>query len=411
MDVCGGNRLDRVRTGGRTRRRRARGRFRSRRARVDEVRGADARGRGPAGAGMRRTSAAGGAGVVGVDVGEQQVAHVREVDGRARARPASQRVDAARRAAVDERRLGPVEQLGPDDVRGRPMWSRIDDGSAMRDVRTPPRACTAAEDLDVAAASAQVARQREPDLVVRRLRAFSSSSAGGRQDHAGRAEAALEGVRVGERALHRVVAAEPLGGGDRASPRRAARAAGRRRSARPSTSAVHAPQTPIPHVSRTDRIPNVAAQDREQALGRERVGLHLGPVQVNDPHRHTSRARPLDATNDHMRAPRHARDRPVRFLAPSCGGGFVGPPTRVGDCGRGRGSATKRRASEPGSRRSFLGVAAIQAPSTASAVMGSSVDVDPERAERVADRSGNRRYGRLAEPVHLGARRARRARG
>ena len=59
---------------------------------------------------------AGGAAVVGVDVGEQEVAHVREVDG-VRVQATKQRIDAARRAAVDERRLGAVEQPGSDHAR------------------------------------------------------------------------------------------------------------------------------------------------------------------------------------------------------------------------------------------------------------------------------------------------------
>ena len=69
-------------------------------------------------------------------------------------------------------------------------------------------------DLDVAAAAAQVAGQRERDLLVRRLRALLEQRWRG-QDHAGRAVAALEGVRVGERALDRMVAAEALGRRDR----------------------------------------------------------------------------------------------------------------------------------------------------------------------------------------------------
>src|SRR5204862_6186571 len=67
------------------------------------------------------------------------------------------------------------------------------------------------DDLHVAAAAAEVAGQAQADLLLARLRILLEQALR-RQHHPGRAPAALARARVGEGALHRMVAAEALDG-------------------------------------------------------------------------------------------------------------------------------------------------------------------------------------------------------
>ena len=56
----------------------------------------------------------------------------REVDG-VRVEATKQRIDAARRATVDERRLGAVEQPGPDHARPADVVEVDEDGHVAQD--------------------------------------------------------------------------------------------------------------------------------------------------------------------------------------------------------------------------------------------------------------------------------------
>src|SRR5439155_21585620 len=74
------------------------------------------------------------------------------------------------------------------------------------------------DDLHVAAAAAEIARQGKPDLLLARLRILLEQPLR-RQHDPGRTPAALERVGVDERALHRVLAAQALDGGQLAAGR------------------------------------------------------------------------------------------------------------------------------------------------------------------------------------------------
>ena len=151
----------------------------------------------------------------------------------------------------------------------------------------------------------------------------------------------------------------------------------------PSTSTVHAPQTPIPHVSRTDRIPSSRAVS---TVRRVCPVLGLAPR----PDRRSAGTQPLTTNSRSAFGTRPART------------------TRAFSADRLKPEGGKRRS--PGARSRLPGVAALDCVEHRLGGDRQLVTWMPERAERVADRGRHGRDRRLAEAVDLGARPARRAR-
>ena len=142
------------------------------------------------------------------------------------------------------------------------------------------------EDLHVAGAAAEVARQRLADLVVARLRAVLEQ-VGRRDDEARRAEAALHRARLDERLLHAVqpvAVGEPLDR-DHVVPVRLRR----QHEARAHEHAVeqHRARAALALLARVLRARHVEllAQRVEQRLALPAVGLALDAVDAQrDPH-------------------------------------------------------------------------------------------------------------------------------
>ena len=144
------------------------------------------------------------------------------------------------------------------------------------------------EDLRVAGAAAEVARERLADLVVGRVR-DAPQQVGGRDDEPGRAEAALHGARVDERLLHRVQLARRRPAPRPSSPRGrrpAPRARGTRRRASPSRSTEHEPHSPCSHAFFDPGKPSFSRSAKSSDSPSQQSACCSSPLMRQvDPHR------------------------------------------------------------------------------------------------------------------------------